>query len=80
MLYVRFDRHNCIKEMVCAVENMILIRFNLPIAAYEISVLSARYNKNKEIWVHEILILVVEHFISVCKIWCGSKIKCKFPL
>lgn len=53
--------------MVCAVKNMILIRFNLPIAAYEISVLSARYNKNKEIWVHEILILVVEQFIPVCK-------------
>lgn len=45
----------------------ILIRFNSPIAAYEISVLSARYNKNKEIWVHEILILVVEQFIPVCK-------------
>lgn len=53
--------------MVCAVKNMILIRFNLPIIAYEISVLSARYNKNKEIWVHEILILVVEQFIPVCK-------------
>lgn len=35
--------------MVCAVKNMILVRFNLPIIAYEISVLSARYNKNKEI-------------------------------
>lgn len=68
MLYVRFDRHNCIKEMVCAVKNMISITFNLPIAAYEISVLSARYNKNKESWVHEILILVVKQFISVCKI------------
>lgn len=53
--------------MVCAVKNMILIRFNLPIIAYEISVLSARYNKNKEIWVHELLILVVEQFIPVCK-------------
>lgn len=53
--------------MVSAVKNMILIRFNLPIAAYEISVLSARYNKNKEIWVHEILILVEEQFIPVCK-------------
>lgn len=53
--------------MVCAVKNMILIRFNLPIIAYEISVLSARYYKNKEIWVLEILILVVEQFIPVCK-------------